>query len=288
METEDVIEPINLAWLSLQETAVSVLQGFIGFLPSLIATLVVLIVGWIFARLIRAASTRILSGLNRILERGLKRGLLANLRIPLGASAIFGEIAYWVTIFITLTIAARTAQLPVVSRWLNEIVIYLPSLLFGLATIVVGYVISGIVGEQVAQTAKASGAPHSALLGRLSQGLVFIVAMIIGLDQIGVDVTLFVTLAAVAIGAVLIGFSIAFGFGAREFVSNLISARNVRQSLNVGALVRIGAHQGEVLEITATQVALDTEDGRALIPCHVVEEEGAVIITLASPVGGHA
>ncbi|CAN0582889.1 unnamed protein product, partial [Ectocarpus sp. 12 AP-2014] len=144
------------AWLSLQETAVSVLQGFIGFLPSLIATLVVLLVGWIFARLIRAASTRILSGLNRILERGLKRGLLANLRIPLGASAIFGEIAYWVTIFITLTIAARTAQLPVVSRWLNEIVIYLPSLLFGLATIVVGYVISGIVCEQVAQTAKAS------------------------------------------------------------------------------------------------------------------------------------
>lgn len=266
-------------WISTQETAMTALSAFLGYLPSLASALVVLIVGWLFARVARAASKRILSGLNRALERTFQTGILAGARLPMAASTIFGEVAFWVISFITLTIAARVAQLPTISRWLNDIVLFLPDVLLGIATIAIGYLISTVVGEHVAESARTAKTSHSAFLGRIAQGAVFIVASTIGLDQIGVNVSFLVTISGVAVGAVLLGFSIAFGFGSQDYVSNLISARTVRQSLSPGLSVRIGEIEGEVLEITQTHISIDTESGRALVPARIAEVSGVAIIS---------
>lgn len=278
----------TLMWSSIQETAVTVFASLIGYLPSLFGALVILLLGWIIARLVRAGSTRILGAINRILERTLRHGLLSSVRIPMGASTIFGEIAYWIVIFMTLTISARIAQLPAVSRWLDEIVGFLPGILFGIATIIIGYVIASIVGDRVTETARASKSAQAILLGRISQATVFVVALIVGLDQLGVNVTVFVTLAAISMGSILVGFSIAFGLGARDHVGNLISARSYRQSLNPGVVVKIGEAQGEILEITQTDIALDTEAGRALIPAKLAANIGVLIISGPSTGGGES
>lgn len=277
------MENPGLIWVSIQETAVTTFQGFIVYLPSLVGAIAVLLFGWLLARLVRAASNRVLSGLNRILERNFQSGLLASVRLPMGASVILGEAVYWVVIFLTLTIAARIAQFPAISRWLNEVASFLPSILLGVATIVIGYIVSVVIGERVTEYARPAKSSQSALLGRLCQGIVFVIASIIGLDQIGLDVTFLVALSAVAVGSVLVGFSIAFGLGAREYVSNLIGARTVRHNLSTGLLVRVGETQGEVLEITQTQIALDTEEGRALVPARIAEERGVVIIARQAP-----
>lgn len=273
------METFSSIWVSVKETAVTALPALLGYLPSLAGALAVLIFGWILARFVRAASQRILGGLNRVLERTFQTGLLASARLPMGASNIFGEVAFWVIIFITLTISARVAQLPTISRWLNEIVLFLPDVLFGVAVIVVGYLISVVVGEQVTEAARSAKSSHSAFLGRIAQGAVFIIASIIGLDQVGVDVTFLVTVSGAAVGAIFLGFSIAFGFGSREYVSNLISARTIRQSLSPGLLVRIGETEGEILEITQTHIAVDTENGRAMIPARITEASGVVVIS---------
>lgn len=273
------MDTFSSVWVSMEVTAMTALSAVVGYLPSLVSALLVLIGGWILARFVRAAANRILGGLNRLLERTFQSGLFVNARVPSGASTIFGEVAFWVIVFVTLTISARIAQLPTISRWLNDIVLFLPDVLLGVATIALGYFISNVVGEQVTEASRSAKSSHSALTGRIAQGTVIIIAAIIGLDQIGVDVTFLVTVSSVAVGAILLGFSIAFGFGSREYVSNLISARTLRQSLSPGILVRIGEAEGEVLEITQTHIAVDTENGRALVPAHIAERAGMVILS---------
>lgn len=273
METQSTI------WVSFKDSLETEVPAFLGYLPSLIGAMIILLVGWIIARFVRTAAKRILGSLNKALERTFQTGFLASTRLPTGASTIFGEAAFWIIIFATLTIAARVAQLPTISRWLNDIIIFLPDVLLGAATIVLGYIISSVIGDQVADAARSAKSTQSTLLGRIAQGTVFVIAAIIGLDQIGVDVTFLVTISGVAVGSVLLGFSIAFGLGSREYVSNLISARAVRQSLSIGLLVRIGEIEGEVLEITQTHIAIDTEIGRALVPAHIAEESGVLIIS---------
>ena len=146
------METPSSIWISTEETFKTVLLSFLGYIPSLVGAITIVIIGWLIARFVRAAAKRIVDGLNRVLERTFQTGILASARLPSGASTIFGEAAFWVIVFVTLTISARIAQLPTISRWLNDIVLFLPDVLIGLATIMLGYLISNIVGEQVSES----------------------------------------------------------------------------------------------------------------------------------------
>ncbi len=273
------MEAISSLISIFRKTAAEALAATVDYFPSLMAAILVLFAGWLFARLARGAARRILYGANRILDRVFQRGALSGARLSPAAAAVLGEISFWVVIFLAMTIAARVARFTAVSGWLNQIVTYLPNLLVGAAIIVVGYFVSVIIGEQVTSAARAARAGQSALMGKFAQGAVFITALIIGLDQIGVNVTFLVALFAVSVGAIFVGFSIAFGLGAREYVSNLIGARTARRKLRAGLVVRMGDIEGEILEITPTQIELDTARGRTLVPARLADERSVLIVS---------
>ncbi len=272
---------------ALQQAATDALSAILSYAPSLIAALAILLLGWLLARLVRDTTRRVGSGLNRFLDRVFKDGPLSGIRLSTTGTTLLSELVFWVILFLTLTIAVRTAELPAISAWLSQIASHLPNLLIGAGIVVVGYFISVIAGDEISTAARSAKASHSALMGRLAQSAIFATALIIGLDQMGIDVTFIVALFVVSIGAILIGFSIAFGLGARAYVSNLIGARTARQTLVAGVRVRIGDCEGEVLEITPTQIALDTVDGRALVPARMTEENGVLIVTRDVADGEH-
>jgi small-conductance mechanosensitive channel len=263
---------------SLLSVASDSLSSAVSYIPSLLAAILVVIVGWIIARIARGAARRISNSVNRLLDRFFRRGTLSHARLSPSAMVILGEIAFWAILFLAATVAARVAGFTALSGWLNQIVTRLPNLLVGAAIIVVGYVVSILVGEQVAATARAANVSQSTLIGRLAQAAIFVTTLIIGLDQIGIDVTFLIALFAVGVGAIFLGFSIAFGLGARDYVSNLIGARIARRELKIGQSVRIGDIEGEILDITSTQIALETAHGKTLVPAHLAEKQSIVIV----------
>lgn len=264
------------------------LSDIAGYLPYLAGGLAILLAGWLIARIVRATARRMLGGVNRILDRTFRRGALSGARLSTTAISILSELLFWTVLLLSAAVAARLARLPAVSGWLDQIAAWMPGFLVGVVIIVVGYFISLVVGEQVATSARAAKAGQSALMGKLVQSGILIAAVIIGLDQIGVDVTFLVALFAVSVGAIFVGFSIAFGLGAREYVSNLIGARTARQYIKPGTMLRIGDVTGEVLEITATQIALDTAEGLTLVPARMTDESAIVIVSDDKSEGPHS
>ncbi|GAB5412480.1 MAG: mechanosensitive ion channel [Congregibacter sp.] len=259
--------------LSLQQSAESLLKDSIQYTPSLIAIIAVFIFGWLLARFFRSAAQRLLQALNRILETGE----LADPRLSKGAIALLSEAVFWLSLFLPLTIAARIASLPIVTKWLDQIVSVLPNLFIGVLIFVAGYLLSLVVRDQVETSARAANSTQSTLIGRFTQGTIFLFAAIIGLDQLGIDVTFLVALFAVVLGAVFVGVSIAFGLGSQDYVSNLLGARSLRRHVNKGLILRVGDVEGSLLEVTKTQIALDTAEGKALVPARLAEKHGVLI-----------
>ena len=273
------MEPEPTVITALQSTFTDTLAAILDYAPFLAGGFAVLLVGWLLARIVRGAARRAISGVNRVLERTFQRGALASTRLSPAAAGVLCEVLFWAVIFLSAAVAARVANLPAVSGWLNQIASWMPNFLIGIVIIVFGYFISAVASEQVSASARSAKVGQSALIGRFAQGGIFITALIIGLDQIGVDVTFLVALFAVSIGAIFVGFSIAFGLGSRDYVSNLIGARTARQKIKPGSTVRIGEIEGEVLEITQTQIALDTADGRTLVPARLTDESAILIVS---------
>ena len=252
--------------------AAALLETLIDNLPNLLAGVALLFLGWLVARLARTIVQRFGNGLNRFLARVLRRGNLSTVRLSVSVLHAGSTVLYWVVLIYFAAGAARVAHLAGVATWLDGIVEYVPSMLAGGLIIVAGYVISTLVRDMVASSMSSDGVSQAHAAASFAQGATFLIAVVIGLEQMGIDATFLIVLIAIILGGVFLSLALAFGLGARTLVSNLIAANEVRRSYQPGQRVCIGSVDGEILELTSTSIIIETGDGRVNVPARSFQE----------------
>lgn len=245
-------------------------------LPNLIGALLLILGGWIIGRLLRALTVRLIHLLDRTIRRlttryGDRPGILS------ASADVLGSIVFWVVILFFLTAATQVLGLDAFLGWLNRVVAYLPTLLTGGLIVLAGFLLSALVRDVVTTTAPV-GDSQRILLGRVSQLVILVTAVVIGADQIGIKVTFLVIMVTVLASALLGGLALALSLGARTYVSNLIGAHYLCQQFRTGQTVRVGAYEGRILEFTATSMVLETADGRVNLPGKIYHEEPIVLL----------
>jgi small-conductance mechanosensitive channel len=268
-------------WASeLAQTLGDQLGSAMQYIPGIIGAVVVLVVGWILARVVRRAMTGLANTSNSLLSRAFPTGILAQVRLSPRIAAIVGELLFWSILLIAVAEAARISGLDAVSHWLDKIAVYVPNLMVAAAILIAGYILSLIAREQFESDVQGSAQQAATRpFGKLAQVIVLAISLVVALDQLGVDVTLLIALAIVAASAVGIAFGVSFSLGARDYMTNIIGIRTARSKLHAGQRIRIDQIEGRLLEITPTQIALETEEGKALIPGRLFDTQVTLILT---------
>ena len=254
-------------------------EDIIGYLPQVLGVVMLLLAGWIVASIGRALVVRLIKGLNRIRSRFKIAGTDALPDIAQPLAVVISKVVFWVIILIFLALSLDVLGLSMFAGWLSRLVNHLPNILSGALIIWAGIVFSGLVGQAVSTAAVNFSDAQRTALARIAQLFTLTLLILMGVDQIGVDITIVVTILSVAIGAALGGLAIAFSLGARDLVSNLIGARYLNADYRIGERIRIGEHEGTVLEISSVSVILETEEGRVMVPARQFSERASVLIT---------
>ena len=113
--------------------------------------------------------------------------------------------------------------------------------------------------------------------------LVLLIVFSVAAGQIGIDNTLLVALVAILFGVMFGAIALAFSFGAKTTIANLLAAQSIAQTYSPGDIIRIGDIEGKILRITRTSLILETPDGQTLIPAKRFSEQESVQISGASP-----
>lgn len=267
-------------WISdLEQAWRDILGSIVAYLPSLAGAVVLLLVGWILARWVRAAILKFGDIANRLFRNVFTGTALIRFQLTERILRVAGIAAYWLIILVFLTAAARTAELEAFSIWLNRILSFVPVLVGGVLIIALGYLIGQFVRDVVAAAFASGGVRQSTLLARFAQTSVMLIAAVIGIDQIGIDVSFLVTIIAIALASLLGGVGLAFGIGSRDFVANVIAAHNIRHHYKPGQTIQVASFRGEILDLTPTSVVLATADGRTTVPAKVFHSGASILIT---------
>ena len=253
------------------------LTRLLNFLPSLLGAIALLLIGWVSARLLRKLAIRLSLGLDHMMDRLHRRSGLTRARVPSASAQIIGSVVFWVVMLVFLTAATQLLGLAVFSTWLTRVVEYLPTLIAGGLIVLAGFVVSTLAKDMVVAAAPVAE-NQRLLLGRIVQGIILASATVIGAQQIGIDVTFLVIIAAVIAVTLFGGVALAVSLGARSFVSNLIGAHYLRQNYQIGQTVRVGEHQGKILDLTPTVLVLETPDGRVTVPAKVFNDHPIVLL----------
>lgn len=131
----------------------------ITFLPTLLAFLAVLLIGYIVAKALQRLTDAVLKrvGFDRLMERGGMKSVLARSRID--ASDLMGRGVFWVAMIFTLQLAFGVFGPNPISAVLTSLIAYLPNVFAAALIVVIAAAVAAVVRDLV-----------SAALGNVSWG----------------------------------------------------------------------------------------------------------------------
>ena len=177
----------------------------------------------------------------------------------------------------SLATSVDGAVRPLLTAWLVQIGALLPRLLVGIVIVVVGLVAGRVARNAVTAGARAGRLARADLLGRAVQFVVVTSAVVTGLEQVGVDSRFLTAVVAIVLGSALGGTALAFAFGARTEVGNLVAMHYIRQVYRPGQLIRLGDVRGRIREFTKTTVVVAMDGGEAHLPGRLFSNQGAQV-----------
>jgi hypothetical protein len=234
-----------------------------AYLPNLFGGLLLLLAGLLLAWLLRAAVVRLATRLGHWLPRLLPGGA-RRFSHPGRLAALLGAITFWVVLLAFIGAATQVWGLTLFADWFDRILAHLPVAAFAVLILVAGFVLGQFVRDGVRNA--TVGLSYRAPLAAGAQIAIWAVTTVITLDLLGLDTTFLVVLAGIVVGAVAGGAALAFGFGARSHVNDLLGVRDMRERYRQGDAIRIGPIEGRIISLGGRVVILDTEDGQVAVP----------------------
>lgn len=185
-----------------------------------------------------------------------------------------GPIALWTCVFVMVIVALQLLDFQI--KVLGELSDWLPNILIGAIVVLIGHLIGVAVRDFVVRA--ISETRIAATIGRISYVSIFVIGIIIGLEQVNVDISFLGNSIIVLLGVLLASIGITIGIGSHHHVANLVAKHEIA-NLSVGDRIKIQDYVGTVVEIRRTKVHLLTEEGTTYIPSSLFSHEPYVLIS---------
>jgi small-conductance mechanosensitive channel len=194
------------------------LSTFLGYIPQLIGALIILIVGYVVARVLRAVVGRVLQGIgfDRWMERGGITQFFDRAETNQTPASILGALVFWFVFIIAITMAADALGIPQVSVVLAQLIAYIPNIIAAILILILAALLANFISGIV------RGATGSDLLSSIAQYAIIVYAVFAALTQLGVAVQLTANTFLILLGAVALAAAIAFGIGGQEMARDIL------------------------------------------------------------------
>lgn len=198
----------------LRRTAAGSLAQAKVIVPLALATLAVLLVGFLVALTLRFLVRRSLQlvRFNHLAERSGAAESIARLGLP-PADALCGALVFWL-VFIGFCLSGfKALGFSALDQVMVEFVLFVPRLLVALTIFVAGLVAANFVWRATLLRAVNARLPSARFLAGGVRFLIIILAVAMALEQVAIAKTVVLTAFAIVFGSVMLAVAIAFGVG---------------------------------------------------------------------------
>ncbi|MCF8603948.1 hypothetical protein L5I01_11315 [Gordonia sp. HY442] len=158
-----------------------------SFVPKLVAFLVILVIGWIIAKVLAKLVTTILRkvGFDRLTERSGLSKILA--KSDYDAGSLLAKVVYYAILLVTLQLAIGVFGPNPISDLLTRFVSWLPKLFIAILIIVIVAAIAHAVSDLI--RGALGGASYGPMIATVASVFIWGAGIIAALNQIGVATT---------------------------------------------------------------------------------------------------
>jgi hypothetical protein len=206
----------------------NVVGNIIGFLPNILAALLILIIGSIIASALARLTRKVLQRLrfDRVIHSSAAGSMVS--RVIESPSYFTGRIVFWLIMIGTISLAVAALNLPILNDLLGAVYGYIPNIIAAVIIFLIASAISA-GGARFVQRVMGNTA-MSRVVSTAIPAITMSLAIFMILNQLGIATDIVNILFTGIVGAVALGLALAFGLGGREVARGLLeqAADNAR------------------------------------------------------------
>jgi hypothetical protein len=239
---------LSLASVEISESLQKGLDAFFGFIPNLIGFLVILVVGYFIAKIVKGVIVKALeaAGLDRALHTSDAGEYVEKVSPGASPSKLVGAVGFWFVFLFVLTAALSALKIPAVTTFMNQVLAYLPNVIAAVIIFVLAAAIAGAIGGIVAKL--LGDTPTGKVVATAVPALVMVIAVFMILNQLRIAPEIVSITYAALIGSVALGAALAFGLGGRDVAARMLEDAYRKGKEHKGQVeddVRLGKERAE-------------------------------------------
>lgn len=179
-------------------------------------------------------------------------------------------IFFWAVIIYSADYAATLVEWQIIINFFDTVIHYFPKLIAAITIILGGFLISNHLRKIVAEYFNET----TALVIHI---ILIIIFVLLGVEQIGVNIHFITSLIVVFTAAIMGCFTLALGLGAKTITSNIIGIQYAKRHISIGDKIVVSGVEGEVIEITSTDMVVRINEGLNIIPGKFFQEKNVIM-----------
>ncbi len=207
--------------------------GMVEFIPKIVVSLVIIVIGWVIGALLGRVVTQLLKSI-RVDEALSKTGIQQAFEkggIQLNSAGFVGGLVKCFIIVVFLVASFDVLGLTQVNVFLQQVVLsYLPQVIIAVLILLAAAVIGDVMKKVVSASARTAGIESASLAGTVTRWAVWIFAVLAALLHLGIAQSLINTLFTGFVVAFSLALGLAFGLGGQEAAARLIE--QIRQEIS--------------------------------------------------------
>ena len=197
-----------------------------AYLPRILFAVLVVIGGWLLAKVVRFAIVKALRAVNfpvltqrAGLDNFLKQGGVAG-----DTTYIVGLLGYWLVILAALLIAFNSLGLTYITDLLGRVVWFVPNVFVALLVLAFGSYFARFIGDTVTAYCRNIKLQDAPFVGKLAQWAIMVFVILIALEQVRVGGDIVRQSFLVILGGIVFALALAFGLGGKDWAAERIES----------------------------------------------------------------
>lgn len=253
----------------------------VTYVPQLIGAAILILIGWLVAWVLSKLTVTFLNLCNRLLS-GVNQRIQTDkaLKIKPKQTRFISRTVFWLTMMFFIAAATSSMGLDFFSEWISSLLSYLPNLLAGILIMLGGYLLGNLAGAMARAGAQSVGFAGVELAGRSAKLAILFTALVIGVEQLGINIQFVTSMVIVLSGVLCFGIALAFGLGSKDLIANTVAARQIHRHCRVNDQIEIAGVTGKLTEVTSTMLVIETDKGRTLLPANLFLKQPSYVSAL--------
>ena len=242
--------------------------------PNIIGTLVVLIIGWLFAKLAVRIIKKVLTlaKADKLDETINEIEIIEGKKLSFNTIKIVSVFVKWLIYIMLLIMASDILGLQIISQEISNFLGYLPRLFAALIIFIVGLFLANLVKNGLKSLFESMEISGSKIISQIVFFILLIFISITALNQAGVNTEIITNNITMILASFLLAFALALGLGAQKVVGDLLRTFYARKTYEIGQIIEFNNITGEIIAIDGISVTIKTTKGKFVIPIKDVVE----------------